>query len=120
MKKRTRNEDKFGVGILLIILSISVTMFGFLSEERNIVGYAAGENRAINEGNAILYAYNSLSELSPGKYFVYDDGSVYSIEEYAKLFVGKVKHVQEIHKNRNLYVDRNGNVGYVLDVVENG
>lgn len=120
MKKMTRNEDKFGIGILLIFLSISVTMLGFLSEEKNIVGYAAAKEPAIITDNSVFENIDTLSELSPGKYFVYDDGSVYSIEDDARLLVGKVKHIQDVQKNTYLYVDRNGDIGYVLDTVENG
>ena len=118
-----KRNNSFEIGILFIVSAISITMLGFLSEEKNLAGHAAANENtgyAVFNDNPLFHNLDSLSELSPGNYIVYDNNLVYSVEDDARLLVGKISHIQDFQKNKYIYVDRDGNVGYVLDLIENG
>jgi len=117
------HEDKFSYGIFLIVSIISISMLAFLNEDKNITGYViAGESANYESASALaeFNSLNSLAQLSPGLYYVYADGYVYSVDDYSRLLVGKVSHLEDSQKDKLVYIDRNGNIGYVLDFVENG
>jgi len=86
------HEDKFSYGIFLIVSIISISMLAFLNEDKNITGYViAGESANYESASALaeFNSLNSLAQLSPGLYYVYADGYVYSVDDYSRLLVGK-------------------------------
>lgn len=116
-------EDKFTYGIFLIVSFILLSTLAFLNEDKNITGYVIAGESANHESASALSEFNSLNslaQLSPGLYYVYADGYVYSVDDYARLLVGKINRLDDPQKDKLVYIDRNGNIGYVLDFVENG
>lgn len=115
----TELKDKFSIGLFLIIASITLSLFSFISEENKITGYAV--NELSNDVEVPVFKdINSLSTLSPGEYFI-DANGVVNIEVDSLYFpIGKIMHLDESQKNVPIYIDKEGRIGYVLDIIENG
>lgn len=119
---KNKKGEKFGFGLLVVFLSISISLFAFVSEQNNITGFAAFENnkeqaKIIQNDLAEFNDVNSLITLAAGNYYIDDEGIVYWIDDSSRPAIARVRNVDETQKNRNIYIDDNGRVGYVLDAV---
>ncbi len=123
IKKFNKNihAEHFNFALIVIFLSIFITLFAFISEENKITGFATGttfENSnygTIAQSN--LREFNdvkSLGSLAAGNYYIDSDGIVYWTDDESNPAIAKVKFVDEIQKNRKIYIDNNGNIGYLL------
>ena len=120
-----KKGEKFGFGLLVVVISIIISLFAFVSENNKTTGFAVlegNENIAVQENMQIIPAnliefnsVNSLSTLAPGNYFIDDDGIVYWIDDDSRPAIAIVKSHDEIHENRNIYIDDEGRIGYVLE-----
>ena len=117
--KQNKFNDKFNFGITLVVLSIAITMLAFISEENKITGYAATELSS-DIDLPVFQDINALSTLSPGKYYINDNGIVNMISDESSFPVAKFIQFDENKKNVPIYIDREGRVGYILEIVENG
>ena len=113
-------KDKFNFGIGIVLLTIGLSLFSFLSQENNFTGYVVNEDSgAVSKSNlAYLNDFDSLSILAPGKYFIDNQGFVYWIDDESKPAVAKIGNVNDFAKNKQVYVDKEGRVGFVLEIVE--
>ena len=128
-KKLIKNKkgEKLGFGLIIVIFSIVISLFAFVSENNKTTGFAvledsedgiAQESMQIISDNLIEFnGISSLSTLAPGNYFIDDDGIVYWIDDESRPAIAIVKIHDEIQENRHIYIDDEGNVGYALDSV---
>ena len=104
-----------------MILSISISLFAFITEENKITGLVVAEDsKEIQISQPILIEFNdvnSLSTLSAGNYYIDENGIVYWIDDETKPAIAKVSYVNESQKNRHIYIDNEGRVGYVLESI---
>ncbi len=124
IKKLIQNKsgEKFNFGLFVILLSISVSLFAFISEENKVTGFVVAEEnqKIVQIQQPILLDFkdvNSLSTLSAGNYYIDENGIVYWIDDEAKPAIAKVTFVEESQKNRNIYIDDDGRIGYVLNPI---
>ncbi len=120
---KSKSGEKFSVGIFIVFLTIVISMFAFITEENKITGFAISD--ANQEETQIVQPIllefkdvNSLATLSAGNYYIDENGIVYWIDDEAKPAIAKVNFVDESQKNRHIYIDDQGRIGYVLKSIE--
>ena len=116
LTKNTTGEN-FINGVIIIMASIMLFMFAFISEGNKITGYsiASIDSDKITTNLIEFNDINSLSTLSVGNYYIDSDGIVYYLDDNLKLAIAKVIFVDEVNKNRHIYIDNEGRIGYVLE-----
>ena len=118
---KNKSREKFSNGVLLIILSITISTLAFISEDNRITGFVTLNkdlgDTAIKNNLIELKNIDSLKTFAVGNYYVDGDGIVYWIDDKSKPAIAKVKSVDEIHKNRHIYIDKEGRIGYVLESI---
>ena len=118
IKKLTKNRhgEHFKTALIAIFLSIAVSLIAFLSEGSKITGFAASDSNyaVINPSLIEFKDVNSLGSLAPGNYYIDDKGVVYWIDDESRPPIAKVYYVTEAQKNRQIYIDNSGNVGYTI------
>lgn len=123
INKFSKKGERFEIGLLLVVISISISMFSFVTEENNFTGFAvAQQNQEIQASQPSLMEFNdvkSLSTLSAGNYFIDGDGIVYFIDDETRFAMAKVNFADEVQKNKKIYIDAEGRIGYILDYIEN-
>ena len=129
IKKLIKNKksENFRNSIFVIILSIIISMLAFVTENNKITGFVVSEDSIVitttNDGIIIpdnlieFYDINSLSTLAAGDYYIDADGIVYWIDDDSKPPIALVISVDESQKNRHIYIDNNGRIGYLLNPV---
>lgn len=109
---KSKIGTNFGSGIALILVSVAIFMFAFISED-SITGLVVTEPKA--EQSLIEFAnFDELSTLAAGNYYVDSDGIVYWLDDESKPAIAKASYVDESQKNRHIYIDNQGRIGYVL------
>ena len=113
---RKKNANHFKFSVLVVTFTIVVSLIAFMTEESKISGYSTYTSQ-ISDSNQVFNEYENveaLGTLAKGNYYIDNDGYVYWIEPYTKPLVARVKHLDESQKNRQIYIDSSGNIGYVL------
>ena len=108
LKKINSNAESLNFGLLLVLLSMIVFVFAFISEE-NKTGFATLDT------SSDLIVYNnvdSLSSLAPGNYYVDNNGVVYWLDDNSKPAIAKVQYLRDAQKNKYIHIDNNGNIVY--------
>ena len=122
-KKIIKNKlgEKFGFGVFIVFLAMAISLFSFISEENKITGLVALEsvpqNLVKTSDLMDIKDINSLSSLAAGNYYVDERGIVYWIDDDSRPAVGQLNNFDENLKNRNIYIDKYGRIGYVLNPV---
>ncbi|MBI2652141.1 hypothetical protein HYX00_01635 [Candidatus Woesearchaeota archaeon] len=121
-KKLLKNKlgESFGFGLVLVILSIGIFSLAFISENNKITGFVAyaPENTYATPANLIEFNdVNSLATLSAGNYYVDGNGVVYWMDDESKPAIAKVNFIDESQRNKHIYIETQGRVGYVLDSI---
>jgi len=125
-KMNNKKGEKFRFGLFVVIISIIISLFAFVSENSRTTGFAVLEGNENNAQDNIGFMpenliefdeVNSLSTLAPGNYFIDDDGIVYWIDDDSKPAIAIVKSHDETYENRHIYIDDEGTIGYVLSSV---
>lgn len=113
---KNKKAEKFGFGLIIILLAMSVSLFSFLTEENGITGFAAYETEIFEDTPNLteFHSVNSLSTLSAGNYYIDEGGIVYWIDE-GKVAMAKINNIDEIQKSRHVYIGREGDIGYILE-----
>jgi hypothetical protein len=120
MKKKyshkRKEKDHFKIALLLIYLTIVISLVAFKSADNSITGHIVNQNDLqYIEENLPEYGYiGELETLSPGNYFVDEKGIIYWIDDESRPAVGKVNFLYDVQKNRQLYIDNDGNIGYIV------
>ena len=121
---KNRCGEHFNFALIAIFLSIFITIFAFVSEgnKNNATGFAASaaaEND--NAGTAVAQPdlmqfkdVKSLSSMAAGNYYIDGDGILYWLDDKSNPAIAKVNYVDESQKNRRIYIDDRGNIGYVV------
>lgn len=113
-----KRGEHFSVALAAIFLSIAIVLIAFRSEDKSLTGFAAYEEAAFAVANSDLIAFDSvgsLSTFSPGNYYIDSDGIVYWFDDESRPAVAIISRLSESQKNRKIYIDNNGNVGYLLE-----
>ena len=109
-------KKHFHLAMLVMFLSIGITMLAFISEDNKTTGYVVSEiSEQSSQSMTEFSDVNSLSALAAGNYYIDNNGVVYWTDDGSKPIVGKISNIQYIQKNKKIYIDNNGNVGYVLE-----
>ena len=113
-----KRAEHFNSALLVIALSIAVVSLALLSEDRNLTGFAAYEEQSLVIEKPNLIAFdnvNSLRTLSAGNYYIDRNGIVYWADDDSMPAVAKVSSLSEGEKNRKIYIDNEGRIGYLLE-----
>ncbi len=115
MEKTHKQKDHFNSALIVILLAIAVPLFAFMNEGRDYAGLATSpvtvEFQAFQEYNDV----NSLRTLAPGTYYIDNDGTVFWLDDESRPAVAKVNYADESQKNRAIYIDNEGNIGYLIE-----
>ena len=123
-KKLNNSGEHFSFAVNLVATIIAVSLFAFMTESNKATGYSISnlaekqvdeKNIGYNSGLMEFKDVNSLATLAAGTYYIGNDGIVYWFDDDSKLAMAKVKIVDEAQKNRLIYIDDRGNIGYVLN-----
>lgn len=113
--------ERFGFGLFIIFLAMTVSLFAFISEDSKITGFAAisTEPGIVVISNVFIEFndFKSLQTLSAGNYYVDNEGIVYWIDDESRPAIAIVKYHDEIQENRHIYIDDEGRIGYVLESI---
>ena len=113
--KHHRQKDHFKAAVLLIVFSMAVVSVAFLGENNNTTGYAIDTNYQVMPSGLIDFnSLNDLGTLNKGTYYIDSDGIVYWTDANSMPAIAKIKFVDNIQKNKRIYIDENGNIGYLL------
>lgn len=108
-------EDKFGIGMLVVLAAMSVSLVSFITEENKIMAFATYE---VNNLDLLEFDdVESLGYLATGNYYIDAEGIVYWTDEGSKPAVAFVKSVGD-SGGRHIYIDDLGKIGYVLEINE--
>ena len=108
-------KNHFNSALLAVIVSMSVISLAFMSQNKDITGFAVSEEPAQSAQQvAELKDFKSLESLSPGTYYVNSDGIVYWLDDSSLPVVARIRHLQDDQRGIKVYVDSNGNVGYII------
>ena len=111
-------KDHFSYALTVIALVISISIVSFMSEEIKITGFAvSSSDNSASQPDSNLKEYknfNDLSSLAAGNYFIDHDGVVYWMDDESRPAIGKIDFIRDIQKNRQVYIDANGNIGYTI------
>ena len=114
-------SGNFGFGIFIIFLAMAVSLVSFITEENKITGFAAMDTEpviVVISNEVVEFSdFKSLQTLSTGNYYVDNEGIVYWSDDESMPAVAKVKFIDESQKNRRIYIDDEGNIGYMLNSV---
>ena len=113
---QNKKGEHLQYALAIIFLSITIFLLGFMTESNNITGFAVNEpSNAVVQNLREFKDVNSLGSLGVGNYFITSNGVVLWIDDSANPPVAKVKYVYESQKNKKIYIDAQGNIGYVLE-----
>lgn len=113
---KKKNGEHFRLALLLIFVSISVSILAFLSENNGITGQVTGTTLS-QVASPDLIEFDSVSDLGTlavGKYYIDGNGIVYWMEGNEMAKIAKIKYVDSSQKGRHVYIDFEGNVGYLI------
>ena len=120
MKKNKRGEH-FNIALIVIFISIVVSLFAFMGagNSNQITGFAVSDsgNSPTHTQQPELLQFSSvtsLGSLSSGAYFIDAGGVVYWLDDSSRPAVAKVIHLSDSQKNREIYIDNDGNIGYLI------
>ncbi|MBI3035493.1 hypothetical protein HYY71_04160 [Candidatus Woesearchaeota archaeon] len=117
-------EGKFILGIVLIASLVLIFLLAFKSEQDSISGFAALSPAAYSSVTTLdlreLKDFDMLRSLAPGSYYIDNNGIVYWTDDDSKPAVAKVNFADEAQKERRIYIDAEGRIGYVLEPVFTG
>ena len=114
---KNKRGESFKAALVVILLSIAIFSIAFMWGENDITGLVIDAEPNYIPTQYSLAAYedvNSLGTLSEGNYYIDGEGIVYWIDDGSKPAIAKVNFIYEEQKNRLIYIDDEGNVGYVL------
>ena len=118
---KSKKGEKFELGLLVTFLAITISLFSFMTEENIITGFAIMENKETTQiSQQILLEFkdvDSLSTLSAGNYYIDSNGIVYWVDDELSPAIAKVNNFDENQKNRYIYIDKEGRIGYILDLI---
>ncbi len=120
---KAKNAEQFRLGLAVILFVTVVFMYAFISEESRITGFATADQETLSLNlNKIpeFESVESLETLGEGNYFIDNNGLVQWIDDESRPVVGHISDIDELQKNRQVHIDSEGRIGYVLEYVDLG
>ncbi len=127
MSKYFRNNkgEHFNFALGVVFFSIFISILAFMSEDKGkITGFVTSDYNSEESSSSysadvmpVLAKFgnlNDLRSLAKGNYYIDSDGIVYWIDDDSKPAVGKVTYIRDTLRNRLIYIDDNGNIGYII------
>ena len=117
MTAKNKRGESFNSALIVILFSIAIFSIAFIGEDSDITGLVIGTEPNYIASQSALIQYNdvdSLGSLAAGNYYIDSDGVVYWLDDKSNPAIGKVNFVDEVQKNQHIYIDNEGNIGYVL------
>lgn len=112
---KKKNGEHFRVALLLVFVSIFISILAFLSEDNGITGQVTSNLNQISQPDLIeVEDINGLGTLAVGKYYIDGNGIVYWMEGDGMPKIAKIKYVDSSQIGRHVYVDFEGNVGFLI------
>jgi len=112
---KSKSGDKFGIGLLVVLITMSISLFSFVTEENKITGLAVSNAEVRNNDLLEFDNVKMLGYMSKGNYYIDSEGIVYWADDRSKPAIAMIKSLDESQKSRHVYVDEDGRVGYILD-----
>lgn len=109
-----KDGEHFGFALFIVFALIAAISLAFVTENGAITGRATADLGQVSYGLMEFDNMNALEILAPGIYYVDGNGVVYLVEEHGSQPIAKVKYFEEIQKGKRIYVDNEGNVGYLI------
>ncbi len=116
---KNKRAEHFQNAMAVILLAISISIVAFATGNK-ITGFAVEDGQqapnqdvfvpSLKEFNSV----NDLSTLSAGNYYIDGDGIVYWLDDDSRPSVAKVNNAADNQKYRQIYIDADGNIGYVI------
>ena len=117
--RKHKDKDHFKSALVVVALAIFISLIGLMSGQNNLTGFATSTTYNSNAATQTdVKEYNdvkSLEVLAPGNYYIDANGFVYWMDDDATPAVAKVKSLSDDQKNRKIYIDDRGNVGYLIN-----
>jgi hypothetical protein len=104
-------------GMFLAIISMAIFSVALMSEQPGITGQVV----AIDSAQIDIFSLrefkdvNSVGELSAGKYYLSREHIIYYIDDTSRFPVAKIVHLDDAQKDRFVYIDASGNLGYLIE-----
>lgn len=114
-----KKAEKFEYGLFIVAGAITLSLFSFITQENNITGFAVESDNSNIESLGLMEFDDagSLSTLSAGNYYIDNGGILYWTDDELTPPVARIKNVDELQKSKYIYIDSEGNVGYILDTI---
>lgn len=113
-----KDKDHFRYALVVIFLAIFVSLIGFMGEDNKITGFATSTAYSANAATQTnVKEFNdvkSFEALAPGNYYIDGKGFVYWMDDDSTPAVAKVRSLSDDQRNRKIYIDDRGNVGYLI------
>lgn len=116
---KPKQKDHFNAALMVIFLAIFISLIGFMSANDAPTGFVVSEE-AINSDAAtqtsvkVFENIKGLEALAPGNYYIDGQGYVYWMDDDSTPAVAKVTYIRDEYKYKRIYIDNNGNVGYLI------
>ena len=118
---KNKRVEHFNIAMMAVFASIAISLLAFISSDNSgkVTGFAVSDsgtsNTKVQQPELLQFkSLDSLAILSSGTYYVDDKGIVYWMDDGSMPPIGQVAYLRESQKNRQIYVDNNGNVGYLI------
>ena len=116
--RNTKMNNKayhFKVALWAIAISILVFSAAFFTEDKNATGFIVSDDSVeLPKANPILLNNaNSLSQLSPGNYYIDMKGNVQWMDDSSRPVIAKLVSYNENELDRSVYVSIEGEVFFV-------
>ena len=112
---KKKDGENLRVALFLVFVAVSVSILAFLSEDGGITGQATNVPNQVSQPDLIEFEdIRDLGNLAAGKYYIDGNGIVYWMEGNGMPKVAKIKYVDSSQIGRHVYVDFEGNVGFLI------
>src|SRR3989338_4007313 len=114
--EKSRRGEHFKIALGAVVGVILLSVLAFMSGHKGVTGYVVDSDSVAESGSPETVAefedLSSLSSLSPGTYYIDSYGTVYWLGDSSRVAVGGLNYFTESQKNRMIYIDNEGNLGY--------
>ncbi len=113
---KKKDGEHFRFALFLVFVAISVSILAFLSEDSGITGQATATTLSQDALSDLIefQDINELGTLAAGKYYIDGNGIVYWTGGNEMTKIAKIKYVDSSQIGRHVYVDFEGNVGFLI------
>ena len=113
---KNKRGEHFQFALIAILLSVFISVIAFMTESNKITGFAisGSSNDVAKPELRDMHNMDDLRSLSKGNYYIDSEGVVYWLDDESKPAIAKVDYIRDEQKNRQIYIDDEGNIGYVI------